>query len=689
MKKLNGKKSLSIFALALSCCAFSAVGAITAAATDDSTATTTVTVTDVADNFVMQEGASVRMSETKPGIRWATTITEAYWNALVTAYGNEVQLATQVTKEGETETIPCTTEVAFGEEGEFTYYAALTFEGLTADQIAQSVEWQITAQAVAMVGTEVKHSAVATDVTRSMKAVANVAILEGEDEEGDLAVYVGNKTATVGETNFYEVSDTNTTAEVSIDLENGTYTDAYIGSKKVALTVADGKTTVDTTEFIGVETGELGYVSVFNNDQITASPVRFATKLIKTQDDINSVLLSDSTITGYYVLMDDITVNSWSNKNDKGTTRANHYNMKFNGVFEGNGKTITAAPCRYGVFGALNGTVQNLNVVFTVSGQILELTGGYDSYATEQTLIAVGGNTLGVIKNLNVSLTGTAGATTHGFSLLGASNYKSIENVVANYGSIVPSTFVDGLTKYGLLFATGSNVEQISYIKDVYILSSTLDVLLTDGTNSYYAENEAGENVAKIAGVRRYGDGEDMAADYTNLDLSDFDSAWWDTTGGLPMWKATSSRDDFTVWMIDNVESDENTILLNADKTSAEIELNYGAYADLELTFTVSPADSGVVEIDGKTITAKKDGTVTVTATAEKNGVTISKDFTVVVAITPTYTWEGANLIWSTTDANLIMPTEMGTLAGVQSITNLTDGATVYDGTTWTADSLA
>jgi len=691
MKNENIKKKVSIFALALSCCAFTTVGAITAAATDETPAT--ITVENVAGNFEMVAGASVRLSDTKPGIRFTTKISEAYYNACKTAYGDDFTLATKISidkADTDAQILPCTSSVVF-DEGWFTYHAAMTFEGLTETQLDEAIEWQMTGVGVVLDLVEgnatVMQTAVATDNTRSMKAVANVAKLDGEDEDGLLDTYVDD--ATVGATSFYDLSADNTTVDVAIDVEDGEYSDAYVGSKKVALTVADGKTTVNASDFVGVGEGELGYVSVFTGDEIKASPVRFATKLIKTQDDLNKVLLSDTTVTGYYVLMDDINVSSWSNTNDKGKTRDNHYNMQFDGVFEGNGKTITAKPCRNGVFGSLKGTVQNLNVVFNVSGNILQLGSDYNIYANEQTLISSGGSNLGVIKNLNVSLTGTANVMTQGFSLLGNASYKSVENVVANYGSIVPSTFVDGLTKYGLLFATGSNAETIDYIKDVYILSSTLDVLLTDGTNSYYASNATGEELKTIAGVKHYEDGQDMATDYANLDLSGFDSAWWDTTSGLPMWKATADRDDFTVWMIDGTESAENTIPLSKEKTTAEIELNYGVYADLDLTFTVSPADSGVVEIGGKTITAKKDGTVTVTATAEKNGVTISKDFTVVVAITPVLEWTGDNLIWSTTDVNLIMPTEMGALADVQSITNLTDGATVYDGTTWTGDSLA
>lgn len=709
MKKSSRKKLLSIFALTLSCCAVSAVGALTASASDGDT----VTVEDTAGNFYMEKGASVRMDKDRPGIRWTTHITEAYYGALVAEYSDDVRLATQVTIEGKsTQTIYCTSDVIF-ENGVFTYYAALTFEkdetgenGLTSAEIEQAKEWQITAQAVAIdnaadedkTNDTVVQNAVAEDTTRSMKAVANAAKLAGENEGGILDNYVGD--ATVNETtSFYDTSDTtNTSVEVALDVEDGTDIEAYVGAKQVTLDVTDGKATIDANNFVGVEAGDLGYVSIFTNDgKIKATPVRFAHKFISSQADLNKVLINNTTITGYYVLANDIEVtgtNPWRNCYNDGTLntethtvgtntgggatgmRENHYGMVFDGTFDGNGHTITAPSVLDGIFGETSGTVKNVNLEIAI-------TEDPSGYGAREAILSRAGKGSGTFENVNVKLTAqTAGLYKAQFSLFGnaaSSNYKLIRNVVVDCGDVISAEATDS----GILFldkVTTANVQ------NVYVISSSYEMVAKD----VYAVNKEGEDLTTLENVRRYDSLTDMANDNED-EISGFDSAWWDMTSGLPIWKATTNMDDFVEWEINYAVSDFDSILLNTETKEARIYLTYGKYIRQAPTLTATT--DGIVEIAGNLMTAASDGTTEVLASwATPNGdKTIEKTFTVTVA--QSVKFEGANVRFAPkSDGSFYidLPEAMEQeAANITSIQNITDSATVYEGTTWTADTLA
>ena len=81
MRKLTKKNLISIFALF-------AVAAIPAGfVAMNNMQARAENVTSASSEFYMEEGAAVRTSADKLGIRFSATITEDYWTALQTEYG--------------------------------------------------------------------------------------------------------------------------------------------------------------------------------------------------------------------------------------------------------------------------------------------------------------------------------------------------------------------------------------------------------------------------------------------------------------------------------------------------------------------------------------------------------------------------------------------------------------------------
>ena len=598
----TAKKTIILMALLASAASVSAAGIISLS--DIKQAKAEVTVSNIEGNFEVCPGAAVRLSDVKPGIRFSVDITEEYYNAVIEANPDaNIKLATEISvtnKDGATpEIIWCSTAPEFEDDGVFTYYASMTFDGLTAEQIAKAVEleMQATAKIYDYVDEENYTQLYASEAgdVRSMKAVANMAKLNGKDQNL-LDSYVND--ATLNESTGI-VETINDSTALTLNAPNaGTY-EAYIGAEKTELIVAeDGKVTLTNSDFANIEYGDT-FISLFDeNNNVYATPVAYVTQAISDGTELNNLLIACSssnatTIEGYYILEADCVVN----------TPNNHNGLTFAGTFDGKGHTIALSDpsgTGAGLFGTLTGTVKNLALTYDLTKDY-----GNATYDNRNALLAKGGNG-GVVDNLYVKLNGTTGLLKTTFSVFGSCysgfNYSSISNVVIDCGDVISETMTDNV--YGLMFHEGTP----TYVTDVYVISSGLKYTSYKSVASF-AENdeelktaydidkEEGFTAKTQTGVKRYDTWAILIEKEQDNAFNSFNSKYWDTTNGAPLWHA------------------------------------------------------------------------------------IADDFFVVE-------WAGDNLVWSTNEAQLTVPEAMGTLADVAEIYNKADGISIYDGATWTTDTL-
>lgn len=572
----KAKKSMLLMVLLTGLVSVSAMGIV--GVQDVEKAKAEVTVEDKAGNFEVRAGAAVRLHNTKTGIRFSCDITEEYYNAVVAANPNaEVKLATEISvnKAGATpEVIWCSTTPDFTDDGVFTYYAAMTFDGLTAEQLEKAVELEMMATAQIYDYTDAENYTLLyeseTGDIRSMKAVANMAKLNGEDK-GLLDSYVGN--AIVNE-NAGMVESVGTETSLTLNVEAGTYEDAYIGAAKTTVTVAeDGSATVANAAFASTKVGDVTYVSVFNDGAIYATPVRYITQALSDAAELSAVLVPGTTATtvdGYYVLDDDITI----------TTTERHAGLTFKGTFDGNGHMITLPDplCYgYGLFGTLTGTVKNLALTYNLTKDY-----GNATYDNQNALLARGGIG-GVVENLYFKLNGSTGLLKTSFSVFGSCyygmHYSSINNVVIDCGDVISETLTDNL--YGLMFHEGTP----EYVTNVYVISSGLKYTSSKTGDKYvsFAENDTelkdAYNVENFKareqkGVKRYDTWAKLIEKEQNNAFSSFNNKFWDTTNGAPLWH--SIAEDFFV-----VEWTGDNLIWSTNETQLTIPEEMGAFADV------------------------------------------------------------------------------------------------------------
>ena len=139
-------------------------------------------------------------------------------------------------------------------------------------------------------------------------------------------------------------------------------------------------------------------VNTENGKKTVKVPILIVTKYIYTAEDLAASLQTSATRNyGYYVLKNDITLDSFSNEAKAAFSGKNG----FCGIFEGNGHTITASLGNHGLFGYVSGGATIRNVNFAVSGGVNEagksIMGDYvvDSFIENMT-ITVSGGTLAI-----------------------------------------------------------------------------------------------------------------------------------------------------------------------------------------------------------------------------------------------------------------------------------------------------
>lgn len=306
--------------------------------------------------FAMKNGAAVRAVANEAGIRWETTVNNAWYTAnipegatevsfgtLVTAANNVSAVTDLTTEADEVKDLACKKAADFT-NGAFTYYSSIVYNNMN--------EWTDAERKLAY-GTEliarsyVKYKAAgeteftyvyaaANDTARCMRAVALAAYEETNpekvltaDEKGVVDDYFG----TVGETqDFGGYYETATPETVS-----GSYEAAYLGAKKVG-TVADGALTLD-----GLTLGDKGTLTFFdaNGNYAKSTEFQYVTQAL-TNATFATVLkpAEATTISGkYYTLAEDITLDpeaSWTSQ------------TIFNSTLDGNGHKITGLKPSYG-----------------------------------------------------------------------------------------------------------------------------------------------------------------------------------------------------------------------------------------------------------------------------------------------------------------------------------------------------
>ena len=327
------KKNFKITLLALS--AFALTGVAAASLNNPAVASAN------SSGFEMTDGAAIRLTDDndKLGIRFETTMTEAYYNSLVAEKVNPVvkvgafvntaeAFASQEWEDGSTAlTLPADTEnVEVGlvgetsfENGELTYYSKIVY-----DKEELKTAWEVddayinqyfnairavelTAQAYVSVTVgeaTTYYFAQADDVTRSMRGVAydEKNTPDSEFTADDLAPYYGTENTAV-ENAYLEAE------QLIANVTDGTYA-VMVGARKCAeVTVASGvaELTADDLNAIAAETALGGAVSValFNETSVTPVAATKITKLVSEASQIdNSAIGVQETATGRYYVAD-------------------------------------------------------------------------------------------------------------------------------------------------------------------------------------------------------------------------------------------------------------------------------------------------------------------------------------------------------------------------------------------------
>ncbi len=348
-------------------------------------------------SFEVSDGASVRIKEGSNGIRFETKISDAYYEELQTEFSTGTfTFYTVINRaenpvEADAEIYEHTVNANSFVDGYATYYSAIKYDNLTEQELAVASGIELSAKAyveIAVVGQEtIKREATAEDTVRSMRSVANLALLSGD--------YTNNSTATTQlETYLGTITRNETVAYVETDAERKALTlanategmDVYLNGKNTGLTVgAEGAVDYSSLDLSDYTLGDYLYISAFNDDNdVVSAKARYVTQAIETEAELRETLnvLRKQTYAGkYYVLANNIDCTSTDLLGDMETYG------RLCSTFDGQGYYVNNLYVgRYGIFGKnigttgkpAAGTLKNIaftNVNSTVDNPILIGTG--------------------------------------------------------------------------------------------------------------------------------------------------------------------------------------------------------------------------------------------------------------------------------------------------------------------------
>ena len=189
--------------------------------------------------FYMLDGAQVAQVGNY-GMRFTTKISKAYYDKLDNL--GDVRFYTTIGPLGFTPAVDeWTDELSFDENGEATIYGVITYGSLSDAQLKEKAAVELTAKAYAEVtpdnGDEAfTIAAVRNDTTRSMRAVANMSLLDDRstDDKDVLSKYLGNVTR---EEEVQDITNRNTVVEFDRKVSgrvflNGVRTNLFVDNQK-------------------------------------------------------------------------------------------------------------------------------------------------------------------------------------------------------------------------------------------------------------------------------------------------------------------------------------------------------------------------------------------------------------------------------------------------------------------------
>lgn len=540
--------------------------------------------------FMMQEGASVRLEEGGSGIRFSATVTEKFYQALKTTYGENAGIEFHmVVGAGEdfgqpndyvSEGVP-----SFGQSGEYVYREAIIYDrleedltahyteqgktgeeltALVAEGIEKAYKTELNAKAYVKVtpesGEAVTIDAVPADTLRSMRGVALAALVQGvyeenSEEETALKSYLGGELTVNRETALAGYFDAESTGTLTSEVGDGSYT-AYFGAKKVgSAVVSEGQETVVIDGLSGFDrmtVGEDYPVTLYNEESGTAfvRDFKYVSKVIDEANDLamfkidntfdgSAGTVKSSLFDGYYVLGKDIDATEYTHA-DSGVNLYQASNRWFitqglkdcglKGTFDGNGHTISnLALGQFGLFGLINGgTVKNVAI------EISSMSGGYTAGLCWFALDAV-------IENVHLEVEALPGNS--GRAALAASILQSeVNNVLIEVRDVY---WPDGVSaeppcNYGSFISMNVNTvedTEPNTFANVYIISAfEATASRRTGEAVVYIDGENRDCENTYTGIKRYDTLADMISNKNYLgeetlspnDYSSFmESGYW------------------------------------------------------------------------------------------------------------------------------------------------------------------
>lgn len=493
----------------LSACLTACVGVAAVAVGSISVAPAKAEVTEETNYFSMVNGAEVRAVTDSCGLRFTTnvgeymfTVTWADYDAVSfgTLIAKNVTDVTSVDAEVETSylaDIPCSKATAFT-NGVFTYTSAVVFNkaDFTETEWVQASAMELTARAYVKLekGGEITYEyATAVDTTRSMRAVANMAILQGKDK-GLLDGYVGTATRSTA-FDAYETAEAvdGVTPLTVAAVASKDYTQAYINAKRVG-TVAGTAVSFDeaSVEAMGLTLGEKYKLSLFDeSNNVYSMELMYVTDKLTEGKDIKIFSVEkDWTehLTGYYILGKNLSTGKSGfdmDSNVGGYQFHQRYDAKnstldlgFAGTLDGMGYTWEIqGRDTLGIFAYLAGGAVIKNINFTVGSSFVSASDSVKTHSLLANNTAGKGNMI-KIENVYMKYTGLTDGT-YNYSLIGTRQQDLfMSNVIVENQTFNP-------TKGGGVFffadaARNSLSTLTKRFSNVYAIAGTADDPLTD-----------------------------------------------------------------------------------------------------------------------------------------------------------------------------------------------------------------
>lgn len=437
------------------------------------------TATPDASQFYMQEGAAVRTNSNELGIRFGATITQEYWQTLQTTYGEDATYSFYSIVTDDTN--PVTKDYGtltpdFTESDSYTFYSTIVYttaELESAGLLDEACELALSAQTYVDVtqagATEpITIAAYGTTGKRSMKAVANAAVLAGETDE-DLAKYftVGKRSEKIEGYSFTDKSGGIATMTALSDLTETTDFEMYYGAEKVDATYANGTISFAEIPF----EAKNPYISVFTGGKVYSTKVAETIKIAQAQVDdgtlFNAIQTGSTNAPACIYLAENIDLASYISKNGWQPT------TPFIGAFDGgnhaidNLTTSNINDTSYGFFRRFTGTLKN--VAFT------NVTVNANSGVISDRFVE---NTQTYIENVFIKVTKTGNASS-------SSRYAAITERADKTGHVTLTNVVvsmPGTAPNESLF--GNVLKTTAHINDVYTIG------LKTTKNFPYTEND-------------------------------------------------------------------------------------------------------------------------------------------------------------------------------------------------------